>query len=96
MKITKLDKLAIKITQWAGSVESLITHTIIFASFFLLSLFGISINTILLILTTIVSLEAIYLAILIQMTVNNDGNLMENIEDDIEEIKEDLEQLNKK
>ncbi len=54
----------------------------------------------LLILTTIVSLEAIYLSIFIQIAINkNTRSLeevteeMEEISDDIEEIQEDVEEI---
>jgi cell division protein FtsL len=53
----------------------------------------VTIDKILLILTTAVSLEAIYLAIFIQMTVNRNTQSIEDIEEDIEDIQEDVEEL---
>jgi len=56
---------------------------------------GISASDILLILTTIVSLEAIYLAIFIQMTVNKHSEELEEVSEDIGEIQEDVEEIQK-
>ena len=38
-------------------------------------------------------MEAIYLAIFIQMTVNRNTESIEDIEEDIEDIQEDVEEL---
>lgn len=79
---------------WIGSVPSLILHTIVFAGFFITAgAHVISFDTMLLFLTTIVSLEAIYLAIFIQMTVNQNTQSLREVEDDIDEIQEDVEEL---
>ncbi len=40
-----------------------------------------------------VSLEAIYLAIFIQMTVNRNTQSLKEVEDDIDDIQEDVEEL---
>lgn len=77
-----------------GSVGSLLVHSIAFASFFLLAFFEIlSWETMLLVLTTLVSLEAIYLAIFIQITVNRHTQSLKEVEEDIDEIQEDVEGL---
>ena len=68
-------------------------HSILFVGIFSLQLLGFHFDTILLILTTAVSLEAIYLAIFIQMTVNRNTQSLEGVEDDIEEIQEDFKDL---
>lgn len=47
----------------------------------------------LLILTTIVSLEAIYLAIFIQMTVNHASREIEDVGEDIGEIQKDIDEI---
>lgn len=79
---------------WIGSMSSLALHTAIFIGFFLLSIFGvIEWNTMLLVLTTAVSLEAIYLAIFIQLTVNRNTESLREVEEDIDEIQEDVEEL---
>ena len=44
---------------------------------------------------TIVSLEAIYLAILIQYTVNRHSETLEEVAEDIEDVAEDVEEVTK-
>jgi biopolymer transport protein ExbB/TolQ len=83
-----------KIIAWVGSVPSLILHTIIFIAFFALSFSGfLSWDLMFLILTTIVSLEAIYLAIFIQMTVNRHAQELEEVSEDVEDIQEDIDEI---
>jgi low affinity Fe/Cu permease len=83
-----------KITEWVGSTPSLVVHTILFIVSFALSVDGIlSWNRMLLILTTVVSLEAIYLAIFIQMTVNRQAAELAEVGEDIDEIQEDIEEI---
>lgn len=82
-----------RITSWVGSTSSLVVHTIFFIIMFSLSFFGIPSSDILLILTTIVSLEAIYLAIFIQITINQHTQDLEDVSEDIEEIQKDVEEI---
>jgi len=93
-KIEFLEKIANGITWWIGSIPSLIAHTLFFTISFLLPALGIvEFDKMLLILTTVVSLEAIYLAIFIQMSVNKSHEKIEDIQEDIEEISEDIEDI---
>ncbi len=83
-----------KITAWVGSVSSVILHTLIFIGSFLLALTGqVEWSTMLLFLTTIVSLEAIYLSIFIQMTVNRHAQELAEVSEDVEDIQEDIEEI---
>lgn len=82
-----------RITTWVGSTSSLVVHTILFFASFLLIFVGVEADKVLLVLTTIVSLEAIYLSIFIQMTVNRHADSLEDVEEDIEEIQEDVEEI---
>ena len=83
-----------KTTAWVGSISSLVFHTIIFASCAILGIFGlVRWDTILLVVTTIVSLEAIYLAIFIQMTVNEHSRELDQVTEDVEDIQEDIEEI---
>lgn len=76
-----------------GSITSLLLHTFIFAVFFGLAIIEfVSWSTMLLVLTTIVSLEAIYLAIFIQMTVNRQAEELAEVSEDVEDIQEDIEE----
>ncbi len=92
-KETDLQKLAIKITEWIGTPASIIVHTFLFAGAFLAYYFGIKFETVLLVLTTIVSLEAIYLSLFIQFSVNITKESLEDVEEDLGEIQEDVEGL---
>ena len=77
-----------------GSVPSLLVHTVLFVLSFALSFLGlVKWETMLLVLTTIVSLEAIYLALFIQITVNRNTAQLREVEEDIDEIQEDVEEL---
>lgn len=83
-----------RVTAWVGSVQSLIIHTLAFAGIFLLGSFGFaSWEFLLLVLTTVVSLEAIYLAIFIQYTVNRQAESLKEVEEDVAEIQEDVEDI---
>jgi uncharacterized protein YoxC len=83
-----------RLTQWIGSISSLIVHTFAFIGAFLLGLFHVfSWENILLIVTTIVSLEAIYLAIFIQMTVNQNTETLKEVEVDVDEIQKDIDEI---
>ena len=86
-----LERFSITATRWLGSIPSLLIHTALFSGAFLLVFFGFDFDRVLLALTTIVSLEAIYLAIFIQMTINRTTTQLEEVEQDIEEISEDIE-----
>lgn len=77
-----------------GSIASLVFHTIFFVVAFSLSILGIiEWQLMLLVLTTVVSLEAIYMAIFIQIAVNRNTEQLREVEEDIEEIQEDVEEL---
>lgn len=80
-------------TKFIGTPKSIVAHTLLFIGIFALKFFGISTDDILLVLTTAVSLEAIYLAIFIQMSVNRAAEALEEVEDDIEDIQEDVEDI---
>jgi uncharacterized membrane protein len=90
-----IDKIAVRATRWIGSTESLLVHTILFITSFILYFFGIGIDKILLVVTTIVSLEAIYLSIFIQMSVNRQARKLHAVAQDVDEIQEDVEDIQK-
>ena len=90
----KIKHRALTITRWIGSPASAVTHTLVFALSFLSVVFKwIEWDRMLLVLTTVVSLEAIYLAIFIQMTINYTTQEIEVVGQDIDEIQEDIEEL---
>src|SRR3989304_7028471 len=92
-KDTELEKFAVKMTQWVGTPQSLIVHTMLFIVAFFVYFAGVPFETILLVVTTIVSLEAIYLALFIQLTVNRTNESLEDVEEDLGEIQEDVSGL---
>ena len=94
-KQTKLEVLATQFTNWVGSTSSIIVHTILFVAAFGFVLLGVDLNTVLLVLTTAVSLEAIYLALFIQMTVNKNTQSLEDVAEDVEEIEKDIDEIEK-
>lgn len=89
-----LEKVTDGVMWWIGSIPSLLVHSLVFLIAFLLPLFDIvSVDKMLLVLTTVLSLEAIYLAIFIQMSVNRSHEHIEDIREDIEEIQDDIEEI---
>ncbi len=91
----KLERGAAVATKWIGSTASLVTHTVLFVAAFIVPIFGVPFDRVLLVLTTVVSLEAIYLSIFIQMSVNKNTQDIEIIQEDVEEIQEDVEEIEK-
>jgi uncharacterized protein YlxW (UPF0749 family) len=89
----RLGKVADGATRWIGSTSSIIVHTVLFAFSFGLYFFGFDFDKILLVVTTLVSLEAIYLAIFIQMSVNKQAQDLDEVAQDVEDIQEDVEEI---
>jgi methyl-accepting chemotaxis protein len=89
-----IKKTALAVTRWIGSPVSVLVHTVIFvAAFLAVAQDLIVFEEMLLILTTIVSLEAIYLSIFIQMSLNYTTQELEEVSEDIEEMQEDIGEL---
>lgn len=92
-KKAHIENMSVVLTQLIGTPASLLIHSFFFVACFALILMGYEPDRIMLVLTTIVSLEAIYLSILIQMTVNRNIQSLKEVEEDIDEIQEDVEEL---
>ncbi|OGE39003.1 hypothetical protein A3F00_01825 [Candidatus Daviesbacteria bacterium RIFCSPHIGHO2_12_FULL_37_11] len=92
-KLSMIEKLARDIPRWVGTPQSLIIHTIIFMGILSLGFFGFDFRTVNIVLTTWLSIEAIYLAIFIQMTVNRNTESIEDLQEDVEELSEDVEDI---
>lgn len=88
--VAVIERISLKLTEWVGTPASIVAHTVFFIVTFLLYFLGVSFDKILLVLTTVVSLEAIYLSLFIQMTVNRNTESLEDVGEDIEEIQEDV------
>ncbi len=94
MQPDRLTKAALGITKWIGSPSSIFVHTVLFVLCFAAVWNDyVGMNEMLLGLTTVVSLEAIYLALFIQMTVNFQSASLREVEKDIDEIQEDVEEI---
>ncbi len=91
--LTPLEQFSDFCTRSVGSSTSLVVHTLFFVSAFVLGLLGVPWNTVLLVLTTVVSLEAIYLSILIQISVNRNTKSLEVVEENVDEIQEDIGEI---
>ncbi len=89
----RLEIISERITASIGTPASIVIHTMLFVCIFALKFIGYTIDDILLILTTAVSLEAIYLSIFIQMSVNKTTRSLAGVEKDIDDIQEDVEDL---
>ena len=90
---TLLEYMSFRAIRWVGSTESLIFHTTAFVISFAAYFFGADFQTILLVVTTIVSLEAVYLSIFAQMTLNRHSKELEDIQEDMEDIQEDVSEI---
>ena len=89
-----MKKSAFTVTKWIGSITSVVFHTLLFIVSFALPYFGIiPFERMLLVLTTIVSLEAIYLSIFIQMSINLNNQSIEILQEDVDEIGENIEEI---
>lgn len=90
----KLEDVALRFTHWVGSLQSVFVHTIVFLASFIAVVAGVlPFDRMLLVLTTVVSLEAIYLAIFIQMSLNLTRESLAEVEHDIGEIQEDVGEI---
>lgn len=92
-KYTPLEEMSYRFTTWVGTTTSILLHTIFFVGIFALRFFDYPLDNILLILTTVVSLEAIYLAIFIQMSINRNTESLAAVEEDVEEIAKDVDEI---
>lgn len=98
-KYTPIQQVSYSITRWIGSIPCLIFHLLLFIiSYSLIPLFGF--EKILLVTTTLLSWEAIFIGIFIQMAVNRQdaklrahGEKLEDIEENVDDILEDTEEL---
>lgn len=90
---TVLERVSLVIPNSVGTTTSLVIHSIFFVGIFSLRFFNVAYADILLILTTVVSLEAIYLSLFIQMTVNRNTESLKDVEEDIDDIQEDVEEI---
>lgn len=89
-KLSLLEKISFKLIRLVGTPYSVIFHTLLFMGILALAFTGLDLRSVLLIFTTWLSVEAIYLAIFIQMSVNRNTESLQEVEEDIEDIQEDV------
>lgn len=93
-KPNQVEKLALAVTRWIGSPASIALHTVLFAATIALLVSKVfPFEVVILIFNTAISLEAIYLALFIQLTVNFQAENIEEVGEDIEEIQGDLSEI---
>ena len=90
---TNLEKTIQGATYWIGTPVSIGVHTVLFILAFVFVLLGVSLDKVLLVVTTLVSLEAIYLSLFIQFTVNQHTKSLQSVEEDIDDIQEDIDDI---
>ncbi len=89
-----MQRTALTLTRWVGSPASIAVHTVLFLASFVLVILGwVAFERMLLVLTTIVSLEAIYLSLFIQMSINYNTDTIVEVEKDIDEIQGDIDEM---
>jgi low affinity Fe/Cu permease len=89
-----IQKVALTFTRWVGSPASIFVHTVLFLATIALLIANVfPFNIVILIFNTAVSLEAIYLALFIQMTVNFQAQSIAEVSVDIDEIQEDVGEI---
>lgn len=94
-KTEHLENLALSTTNAFGSVWSVLAHTVLFVGALVFIVTGTDLYKVLLVLTTFVSLEAIYLSIFIKMSTNKQAQILERVEKDMDEIVGDVEDMQK-
>jgi uncharacterized membrane protein len=89
---SKILDLLIKIPENIGTPKSLLVHTLVFLVFLTLPFVGLGLKSeqVNIFFTTLLSLEAIYLAIFIQMSVNRSNQNIQDLSEDLDDIQEDI------
>lgn len=95
IKPNLFEKISLYLIKCIGSPFSLLVHTLLFGGFFVLRYLEFVSNAVLLVLTAIVSLEAIYLLICVQMIVKNNTKSVAQLQENIEEIQQEEEETHK-
>jgi len=89
-----LDRISDLIIEWIGSTSSIIIHSVIFFITLISHwIFHFNFDNVLLVLTTVVSLEAIYLSIFIQRSVNQHSTRLEEVEESLDGVEESLDDV---
>ncbi len=92
---TKLEKISYKLAKLIGSPFCLVLHIALFGGFFILRSLGIIPNAVLIMLATVVGLEAIFLIIFVQMSVKNNTKSLIQLQEKIDQIQQEEEEVHK-
>jgi methyl-accepting chemotaxis protein len=77
-----------------GTIQSVLFHTIFFIAFYTAAaVFSEQSDHIISLFTNILSIEAIYLSIFIQLSVNRNNDNVEQIREDVSEISENIDDI---
>ena len=90
-----LEKFSFGLAHLIGTPTSLLLHTLIFGVFLTLRYFNLVSNGVLFILAAAACLEAIYMAIFLQVLVKNNTKTLNQLKGNIGEIKEEQEATQK-
>lgn len=91
--LNSVEFLSLRITRAIGTPASVLAHSVFFILIFSLRIAGVPFDQILLLLTTVVSLEAIYLSIFIQMSINRTSVSIEEVQEDVGEIAKEVDEI---
>ncbi len=97
--LAQLNKLFISfivhIPIWLGTIQSVVIHTFVFSGFYAAAILagGTDGDHIISIFTNILSIEAIYLSIFIQLSVNRSNKNVEQIKEDVSELNENIDDI---
>lgn len=77
-----------------GTIQSVVIHSIIFASFYCSAwIFPSQSDHIISLFTNLLSIEAIYLSVFIQLSVNRNNEHVEQIKEDVSELNENIDDI---
>jgi hypothetical protein len=86
-----LNKLVSYIIEFIGTPYSLVLHTLLFAGTWGLHFWGVSTSDILIGMTTLVSIEALYLGIMNQIVLNRHTKSLKDVDSHVEELQTEVE-----
>lgn len=94
-KNTLLEKISYNFIKCVGNPFSLLIHTLLFGGFFILRYLGIVSNSVLLVLTTAICLEVIYLFIFVYTIVKKNTKSLTDVQGYITEVQQEEEEVHK-
>lgn len=90
-----MEKISSGLIKWIGSPSSLLFHTALFIGFFTLRYFGIIGEYVFSLLIATMCLEAIYLAIFVQLIVKKNCKNLQHMQESINEVSQEEKDAHK-